>query len=124
MALERVIDRPVVAPGQTALPEATNIIIATIQATDRRGNPRAGTFLVRLWTATTSGGAPGGGGGQTMGVTTGTLIETVTANEQLVARTDATGKLVLSIIIVGAASRWLSAVLMGEASEGSQLTWS
>lgn len=73
---------------------ATNT--ATLQLRDCGGNAHLGIRTVKVWLSTTAGGttAPGTTG-LTTTVTTGGIIDTITANLSFLCVTDATGKLVV-----------------------------
>lgn len=70
----------------------------TLQLRDANGNNVNEQRVVYIWLTTTALGAtPAGTTGLTTTISTGTLINTVTANLQFSALTDVTGKLVVTL---------------------------
>lgn len=89
--------------GRTVLGDATVTSVsltatntATLQLNDCGGNAHQGVRTVKVWLSTTAGGttAPGTTG-LTTTVTTGGIIDTITANLSFLCVTDPTGKLVV-----------------------------
>lgn len=119
VAIARIIDRPV-CETVVGAPGGDNVTAqVTVTAADRNGRPRIGeSWVVRVWTATSDGGGPAGS--QTVSVTTGTILTTITSNQQYDVLTDpATGTVVLEVTATPTTSRWI-----GMAVQGSPAVWS
>lgn len=120
-ALERVVDKPLRRAPATIGAEVANTRTITLQVRDRINRPVTGRFVVELWISTSSGGGPGGT--QTVSVSSGTIMQTIAANQQYELLTAADGTLAIDITITGAASRWVSTIVRGEAVETDQIDW-
>lgn len=92
--------------------ESADNIDFTIQVTTPRDVNFAKRVLLDVWIGTAQWGAPAGT--QTVTVQTGTLIQTVAANQHIRVQTDATGKAVIRVNVAGAATRWLMAAIAGD----------
>lgn len=101
--------------------EATNVVTVSIQARDRKGRDIEKAVLIEVWVATSSGGSPAGV--QSVAFTTGTVIQTISSNQHYRVRTNSTGLAVLTITISGAATRYVSAVILGEVEDSTAATW-
>ena len=86
---------------------------AAITVTDGNGAAIAEAALVRVWFATTANGAPSATN-NTVAVTTGTIIQAVTANAHLLVATDANGAIALNVTINTAGTRYLMAEIGGK----------
>jgi hypothetical protein len=90
---------------------AGNSISTTIQVREWNEN-LAGVRALRVWYATTAGGAPSDTG-NTVTVGTGTTVAAVLANACYDLLTDTTGKIVIANVVAGAATRYLNVALPG-----------
>jgi hypothetical protein len=95
------------APTASAAAEAANAIAVTFQAKDLQANNLAERRLFRIWIGDTqwsgeTAAAPDGG----VAVTTGTLIQTVTAGKQLLVLSDASGVVVATLTETTAKTFW------------------
>ncbi len=107
----------------TAGTEAANVRTITVQCVDRRGQAKAGRFVLLAIIETASYGGPAGA--QTVGTpSVGTILHTLTANQSLVLVTGADGRVVFDLTVVGAATRYILVDVLGEASQSAALTWS
>ena len=104
--------------------ESGDNIDVTVQVKDALGQNLAIRGLVRMWVGDAAFGgeaaaAPDGG----MSVPTGTLMQTITANKQIVVLTDATGKAVLRLTQSGSKTFYLMAELDGRAYASGALVF-
>lgn len=100
----------------TANAEGTNganVRRFTVQVIDRTGESvTKSLWCLRLFIGTTARGAPGGT--QTYALVTGTALTTITANQVYDVLTDEYGKVVFDLTVTGAATRYVTAVVLGE----------
>jgi len=106
----------------TAGAESSDTRAVTIQARDAGDNNLAQRVLVRLWIDDAEYGAPDATG-NTVGVTTGTTIEAITANAYYVVESDASGTVVFDLTVSGAASRYVMAEIDGRIYSSGELTF-
>lgn len=106
----------------TAGAEASDIRAVTVQAKDAAEIDLAQRLLIRVWIAGSEGGAPDATG-NTATVTTGTAIESKTANADYHLISDTNGKIVFNLEIAGAASRYVMAEVDGRIYSSGQLDW-
>lgn len=102
-AIERLA---AITVGAEGVPAADDIRF-TIQANDIQGNALATRCVLDLWVGTASFGAPAGV--QTFALSTGTILATLIAAQFIRVMTDATGKAVLDVNVVGAGTRHVMA---------------
>lgn len=98
------INRPIAGCRLSAGVQAGNARTFTGQVIDRRGASMSGRWVVLVTVAATDGGAPSATD-NTMSVTTGTVIETVTANAAVRVLTDAAGAFAFSLTLGGSGAR-------------------
>lgn len=100
--------------------ESSNNIYFTIQVQNPRAENIARKMLVDVWIGTSDFGVPAGA--QTTSVTTGLQIDNPIANQRLKVLTDATGKAVVRVNVVGAGTRYVMATI-GASSKSLDGTW-
>lgn len=81
--------------GLTPTDDADGTGKMTVQIKDANGNSLTGRFVIRAWISSTINGAPAAVTSFT--ATTGTTIQTVTSNAQLIVQTDGAGQAVLDV---------------------------
>ena len=113
-----------VIPGATitAAAEAADVRAITVQVTDAAGVANANRFLARVWIAATAYAVPDATG-NTVAVTTGTIIETKTAHADYVVLTDAAGKVVFNLTVAGAATRYVMVEIDGRVYASAAITF-
>lgn len=94
--------------------EDSNEISVTAQVRDVQGNDLAGRFLLRVWLADAANGglcatAPNGG----VTISTGTTLETITANKYYLVITDADGTAVIDVSDTGTPTLYVHVELDG-----------
>jgi hypothetical protein len=120
----KAISLPLLSVRITAGAEAANVRRLTLRVVNSKGDVCGGLYLVDVWIAATSAGAPGGS--QTVSLVTGALYQTVGANVALRLITSASGEIVLDVDAGGGAqSRYVRAVVVGPAvsTATDPLTW-
>jgi hypothetical protein len=103
--------------GPEDSPAADDRII-TVQAQDARGVNLAERFLMRIWIGTTQYGAPSGSG-QTLAVTTGTVV----INGGVRVITDSAGVAAVKINVAAVATRYIMADVGGRIYATGAVTW-
>lgn len=106
-----VIDRPLVGVTFTIGAEASDTRTFTIQARDRRNQPRRRRVLVLLWLTTPP--SPGVTAA-TVAWQTGEVIREFDTGGPWLVLSDAAGTIVADVTVSGSASRSMSAVVVGE----------
>jgi hypothetical protein len=99
--------------------EATNTRAVTMQVVDRRGRAWAKRWLVLFYIANGPASAPGTS--QTVTLTTGTVIKALTTDSVYLVRTDENGVAVINLTVSGAASRYVIANVLPEASTSPEI---
>ena len=94
----------------------------TIQARDAAENNLAQRFLVRLWVDDAEYGAPDATG-NTVAVTTGTTYETETANAAYKVVSDASGTVIITLVVAGDATRYVMAEVDGRIYSSGALSF-
>ena len=116
--------------------EAADARAVTLQVVDRDGHPWAGRFLLMFYLTTTSTGNPLATG-NTVAFTTGTVMShthdhggTVAAgaappllNGAYQVFSDENGKVVFTLTIAGAATRYVRACVLGKADISAPAVW-
>ncbi len=106
------IETPVEDAEFEAADEAANMIEVTIQIVDPAGDPMEEQFAFMLNICTDVDGEVIDNGNVTTSLTTGVLLQAITADTQLHILTDTTGKAVIELTeAVGAATHYLGVVL-------------
>jgi len=99
--------------------EVAGVRSITLQVVDRLDrSPLSGRWMIRLWVSETEWGEPGGG--QTLGVTTGTLVLN-SGDTILEAATDETGELVFTIELASAGTRYVYIANLEELQESGAM---
>lgn len=125
MQLQRMrefFDVPVASVSVEAGAEAGNARSITLQVRDRLRAAWPGRWVLRVWVSASSGGDPDATG-NTVAFTAGTVMATLTANAAYDVLSDADGKAVFTLTIAGAATRYVSAVVMPGLVQSAALTW-
>lgn len=102
--------------------EAADARRLTFRVYNPDGKAEPGRFILMLWLATSSAGAPSGAG-NTVAFTTGTVLQTILANGAYLVLTDANGLAALDLTIAGAATRYPRAVVLGLSSPERSFAW-
>jgi hypothetical protein len=97
-------------------------IDVTLQVQDASGASLAKPHLLRVWIDDAEFGAPDATG-NTVTVSTGTTLQTLTANADYELLTDANGAAQMDIAVSGAASRYVMAELDGVVYSSGELVW-
>lgn len=119
-----IIDEPLFHPAVTFDAEgatAANTHRVTIQVRNRRSTALKSQFLVYFFIAATAGGNPQNA--QAVGFVAGTIIQTITANQDFLVMTDANGQIVVDITIVGAATRYIRGCVLAEIETSDAIVW-
>lgn len=103
--------------------EATNVRRITIQVVDRLKRDAGGRWVITVWLAATSGGAPSATGNTVAAVSGTTILSTITANAAYRLITDANGQAQIDVTISGAASRYVGSIVEGKVRESEAVTW-
>lgn len=115
-SMRAFLDRNRAEVRVTANAEGTsgaNVRRFTAQVIDRAQRPiTKSLWCVRLFVGTSAYGAPGGT--QTYALVTGTALTTITANQVYDVLTDEYGKVVFDLTVTGAATRYVTAAVLGE----------
>lgn len=98
------INRPIASVRLTAGTQAGNARTFTGQVIDRRGASMSGRWVVLVTVAATDGGAPSATD-NTLSVTAGSLLETVTADACVRVMTAADGTFAFSLTLGGSGAR-------------------
>ncbi len=114
-------DKPYAVCSFAAAAESANARRITVTVTHRKNQRLAASFLVRFIVGTASTGVPGGT--QSISVVTGTLIQTVTSGQVIDILTNDEGLAHIDVTVSGAATRYVSAAVIGEIQTSNALTW-
>lgn len=112
----RLIGRPPLVASVTVGDESANVRRFTVQVTGSGGATCSGCYVVLVWVATTSEGAPNGS--QTVSIVTGSSLLTVSANKAYLLLTANNGALSFDVDAgSGAQTRYIRACVMGPADK-------
>lgn len=112
-SLGEIIDQPIYRGRAVADAEGTTAADTrrvVYQVRNRRGEALIGRFLVHLWLATTSTGAPQAD--QAVIFRSGTVLETALGDGEWRVQTDEAGQVVMDIAVTGAGTRFLRSCVM------------
>lgn len=116
-----IIDKPLAHATYSAGDEAANIRRITVQVRNRRNEALHRRYIVHIWIATSTTGAPQNA--QVVGFVSGTLLETVLVNGEWRFETDANGQVIMDITIAGAATRYIRGFVLALADTSSKIDW-
>jgi len=101
---------------------SADTIDVTLQVQDASGTSLAKQHLLRVWIDDAEFGAPDATG-NTVTVSTGTTMQTLTSDADYELLTDATGVVQIDIAVSGSASRYVMAELDGVVYSSGELVW-
>ena len=102
--------------------ESGDVREVVVQLRDAEGQELAQRFRVRVWLAESDFGAPSAAG-NTVAVTAGTVLRTITAHADYELITGADGSAGLSITVTGSATRYVLAEVDGRIYSSGPVTW-
>lgn len=108
-----IIDRHRAEARLLAGAEIANVRSVSIQAIDRGGQNWQSRWRMRVWIAATEDGDPGSG--YTVAFTDGAVLQTIIIGGMWEVLSDETGLVGLDLTVVGAATPWVYAEVIGEA---------
>ncbi len=112
---------PIFGVKISAADEAANARRFSFQVCNRQRYDIKGRYVVRVWFSSTEYGGPTSG--LTLAIATGTLSQTITANQYLEVITSSAGLIEIDATIVGAATRYAHAVVVGEIEASAAVAW-
>jgi hypothetical protein len=119
--MAQAIKEPILQAVVTAGAETADVRRFTIQVTNRQKYPRNGRYLVQVWSW--DGLYTGTPGAQLFTLITGSVGYEFAPDNLVQYITDEHGKIELDITIVGAATRYVHAVVLGEIHPSAAAAW-
>lgn len=116
-----IMDRPRASARFTIGAQATLTRPIALQVINRRKYPISARFLLLVWLSTSDGGDPGGT--QTVAFTSGTVLETITANQEYRVLTTTAGAAGFDLTLPGTGTRYAEAIVLGQMDKSGAIAF-